>query len=285
MFKHLQAKSFAAIPYLETSTLMQSHPKGLTFSLKKPNVLVGPNGAGKSALLKTLSIATMSWLLGYSAFDRKYLSDFEFKGLWGRSDDRWSAYADKFMPGLTLETDNGPALFYRPGALPGDEPDLAHSLCMGYGDEARRVGNLIDKKSSGQQGHALLGDILAQLAGKGPALTYQKSNWRGSMEPKDLRQIRFASDSDHQEEALKKRFAQVPPDAVPVLLMDEPEQSLDARAELQFWKTVEAADPARHQIIIATHSLYPLLHPKKFNLIEAEPGYIASVLELVGVAA
>ena len=285
MFKRLQAKSFAAVPYLETSTLMQSHPKGLTFSTKKPNVIVGPNGAGKSALLKTLSLASLSWLMGYSTFDRNYLSDFEFKGLWGKADDRWYSRPDIFMPGLTLDTDNGPALFYRPGALPGDEPDLAHALCRGYGDEARRVGDLIDKKSSGQAGQAMLGDILAHLAGAAPVLTYRKAQWHGSLEPQNIRDKQFAGDSDYQAEALKARFGQVPADALPVMLMDEPEQSLDARAELQFWKAVLAADCTRQQIIIASHSLYPLLHPKKFNLIEAEPGYIAAVLELAGVVA
>jgi len=68
----------------------------------------------------------------------------------------------------------------------------------------------------------------------------------------------------------------------PLLLMDEPEQSLDALAEARLWRTIEAADCDRMQIIVATHSLYPILHPERFHLIEATPGFVESVTELVG---
>jgi predicted ATPase len=63
--------------------------------------------------------------------------------------------------------------------------------------------------------------------------------------------------------------------------MDEPEQSLDALAELVLWRQIAAADMSKMQVIVATHSLYPLMHPEKFNIIEAVPGYSESVMQLL----
>jgi len=66
-----------------------------------------------------------------------------------------------------------------------------------------------------------------------------------------------------------------------MILMDEPEQSLDVKAEAQLWSSLSKADCAKMQIIVATHSMYPLLHKDNFNLIEAEDGFVDEVLALM----
>jgi predicted ATPase len=64
-------------------------------------------------------------------------------------------------------------------------------------------------------------------------------------------------------------------------MMDEPEQSLDAKAEMLLWGQIAKADCDKVQVIVATHSLYPLMHPELFHLIEAVPGYAQEVRKLM----
>lgn len=73
MIKHLAVQNFKAIPWLETSRLMDFHQKTVVFSTDKPNVIVGPNGAGKSALIESIALRFMAFLCGRSALDGHYL--------------------------------------------------------------------------------------------------------------------------------------------------------------------------------------------------------------------
>jgi len=174
-----------------------------------------------------------------------------------------------------------PALFYRPGFLPGDEIGLTHAMMCGYPSEARNHGAMIDKKSSGQQGLALLEEISGILSGANIAPDrYRCTNWDYGITPNEIKNDRFTGARDYQVKILKEAAA--PRDgSAPVLMMDEPEQSLDALAEAQLWKLIENADCKKMQIIVSTHSVYPLMHQKKFNLIEATPDYVADVLKLL----
>jgi predicted ATPase len=63
--------------------------------------------------------------------------------------------------------------------------------------------------------------------------------------------------------------------------MDEPEQSLDAWASATLWSRIAEADCAKVQIVVATHSWYPILHPEAFNIIEAVPGFLEEVRSLI----
>ncbi len=282
MIKTLKAKDFKAVPYLETSALMQSHPNGLRFSENKPNVIVGPNGSGKSACLKSLALLTLSWLSGRSTLDKKYTSlDQNAQAYWAQEGSRWE-HKFVYLPGLHCTEDQAPALYYRPGAKPGDEEMLTVAAMCGYAEEVKHYEALTKHKSSGQQGQALLQQGMAALSGDATEVVYRYANWQFSKKPLDLaKQDGYVGDWDYQAEILKKRVADCKPTACPVLLLDEPEQSLDAKAELLLWKAIEAADPSRVQVIVAAHSLYPLLHPKKFNIIEAVPGYAAEVRALL----
>ena len=281
MITNLSAKNFTAVPYLETSQLMQNHPKGLKFSTTKPNVIVGPNGAGKSALLKTLSLYTLSFTTGESAFDNKYTVDHAADKYWVETSKWRNDFS--YLPGLTIKGDMAPALYYRPGHIPGNELGVTHALMTGYETEARAYAKLVEKRSSGQKSQALLAKVENLLTGATTGLTYGFVNWRSGKAPRDL----SARDMhpmpwDYKAEVLKKRLSEQE-GTTPVVLMDEPEQSLDARAESALWQRIENCVPGV-QVIVATHSLYPLLRSNKFNLIEAVPGYVEEVRSLLGLA-
>ena len=250
------------------------------FSTEKPNVIVGPNGAGKSALLKALSLMTLSHQTGASSFDSKYVSHLDADNYWASHGYRWD-HLYTFLPGLSVDTDYAPALYYRPGHVPGNQEMVSAAMMSGYFDEAREYGTLTRNRSSGQGCSALLARVIAVLEGDLSPMQYRYVNWRYGTRPVDLTRDRDASETQHRAEVLKQRYGNLPADVLPVILLDEPEQSLDAMAEMVLWRKVATADSRRVQVIAASHSLYPLMHPEQFNLIEAVPGYLAQVLALL----
>jgi ABC-type cobalamin/Fe3+-siderophores transport system ATPase subunit len=280
MFTHVSVKDFKAVPYLETSLLYQAHPEGITFSLERPNVIVGPNGAGKSALLKTLSIKTLSYLTGESTFDGKYINTGSGDHFWNDDTATWRRDY-QFLKGLTCEGDRGPALYYRPGHIPGNDHSISAAMMCGYFDEAKAFGRLTDNKSSGQQSQALLQKFHDVLSGQAQVAGYGYLNWSYGKEPRELDRRFYSGSLDDKAEIFKADYAGIAADAIPVLLGDEPEQSLDAKAEALLWKRIADCDCSRVQLIVATHSLYPMLHPERFNLIEAVPGYAEEVRALL----
>lgn len=269
MITHLNAVNFSAVPYLETSSLMNGRKKGIRFSIEKPNVIVGENGSGKSALLKALALHTLTYFSGRSALDKNYIDD----KYWREVRRYYGEY--EYLPGLQVKSNFAPALFYRPGFLPGDECDLSHSMMMGYFNEARRHGELVNKKSSGQQSQALLTEIRAVLNNEMTVPSIGYANWTFGDKPRALAsagRTNFIGSYDYKAEILRKQYAVN--GEIPVVLLDEPEQSLDSRAEALFWEAVANVDCKKVQVIGATHSWYPILHPERFNIIEATPGYL-----------
>lgn len=277
MLKTLRVENFAAVPYLQSSSLMTSHPEGLVFSTEKPNIIVGPNGSGKSALLKALSLKTLSYFTGKSAFDRNYIHDSE--SFWTSA--KYNPYDNEYLKGLLCDTGNAPALYYRHSHIPGNECSPSHALFKGYSKQVHEYIALVKDKSSGQQSLALLAKVLQMLDGEPVVTGYDYVNWDYGKEPKKLDRTRFSGYWDYKAETLKQQYANIAADAVPFLLADEPELSLDSKAELQLWKKIEKADCSKMQVIVATHSLYPLMHPDAFNLVEAVPGYAKEVQALL----
>jgi predicted ATPase len=275
LISSLAANNFTAVPYLETSSLMQTHQGGLVFSESKPNVLVGPNGAGKSALLTALALQTLTYFTGTSAFDDHYVNGSNAESFWSPSSG-WSRNYE-YLPGLVCESDIGPALYYRPGHIPGNDHSVVAAMMCGYFEQARAYGQMTKNRSSGQQCQALLSRLQAVLENWEPLTGYEFINWRYEEELRPSNEL--SSSFDHKAEALKKRYLGAV--GKPVLLLDEPEQSLDTKAQLQLWKQIAQADMDRLQVIVATHSSYPLMHPERFNIIEAVPGYAAEVKSLL----
>jgi hypothetical protein len=154
-------------------------------------------------------------------------------------------------------------------------------MMCGYSRQAREYGEMTDNKSSGQQSQALLARVQAALLGDLSGLCYGHVNWRFGKEPQEFQARTHYSDFEYQAEKLKHLYGSVAVDAKPVLLLDEPEQSLDAKAEAVLWNHIANVDSSCIQVIVATHSLYPLLHPEKFHLIEGVPGYADEVRSLL----
>ncbi len=269
--------TFQAVPYLASSQLWRQTGKKQQFALSttKPNVIVGPNGSGKSALLTLLSLQTLTHFTGETALDDNYTRGRDCDAWW--SERTWRA-GPVFLPGATFVTDNAPAVFYRPGHISGNDDSITAAMMTGYFEEAKAYAAAVEQKSSGQGCQALLHRLLAALQ-EPTALTYQRTNWSGGTEPVDLTTRSWCGPWDYRAEVLKARARAVAADAIPLILMDEPEQSLDTRAQLQLWRAIAAADCATRQVVVATHSLYPCLHPEAFHIIEATPGYLASVRE------
>lgn len=284
--------SFAAVPHLSATSLIQTHYGKIKFSTKKVNVIVGPNGSGKSSLVDYLAKIHLAFTVGYSAFDERALERLStvYKGIWGEM-DRYQGTCQLFDPKV-VKTDLGFTWFYRPGAIPGgkDSETLTGAMMTGYFEEAKEYGALTKDKSSGQACRSLISELMDALVSD----TLEPSeprrvNWTYSREDdvtfsktRGSRMTEFGFDLmpwDIQRRVLLGMF--LDNKGIPLFLMDEPEQSLDALAESQFWKTVEGVDTSNRQVIIATHSLYPFLHPENFNLIEAEPGYVKKVKEAI----
>lgn len=276
MIEKVTVKNFKAVSYLEPSLLVQNHPKGIKLSTTKPNVIVGPNGAGKSALLKSLALYHLAWFLGSSSLDNNYVLPFEADKLWSK-EPGWQAEYE-FMAGLKLKGASGPALYYRSGHLPGADNDVTAAMMSGYFKEARAFDDMTREKSSGQQTAALLAQAFEVLQGR-EALKVTRSNWSLQHAKREVCNPRagvFPSKHDALAVKLMEHAATLA-EPTSLVLLDEPESSLDTLTELQMWRTLESMDATKAQAVVATHSLYPLLKPDRFNIIEAVPGYQGAV--------
>lgn len=281
MLKTLRVRGFAAVPYLEESALMRSRGGALAFSLERPNVVVGPNGSGKSALITALAIRYLTYFSDRSAFDRKYLLDVDARTWWSRGGPHGEEFV--WLAGLECETDNAPALYYRPGHVPGNEPTVADAMMGVYWEQAKAYAKLVERKSAGEQNQALLDSLLRALDGHDLPAQYAYTNWEFGSSPADARRrhdLEDPPDMMRKARALEAAL-RLSPGGIPLILMDEPEQSLDALAEARIWAHVARADCRRIQIIIATHSLYPMMHRDRFHVIETEQGYVDEVLGLL----
>lgn len=276
MIRHLSLQGFTAVAHLADCALIRNYPDGIEFSTDRPNVLVGANGTGKSALLTTLAIRFLAYFTGESALDSHFVDGSGKSGSWWTQKERWRREYT-FLEGLTCDTDNALAVYYRPRHVPGNEASSTHALMMGYATEARAYQAVTEKKSCGEANRARLEATLEVAAGL-RKLTLRSVNWRYGLDPRDLSQKRdWTGEPEYRAEVLKALFSS--PGALPHVMLDEPEQSLDALEEAKLWQRIEAARGA--QVIVASHSLYPLLHRDRFNIIETVPGYTDSVLALI----
>lgn len=282
MIEHIKFEGFQAVPYLESTLFMQAHNNALAFSKEKPNVIVGPNGSGKSALLTALSMLTLTYYTDTSNFDRGYLAMQDADLFWlDPEPERWRRNIT-FLKGLSARSDMAPALYYRPNRLPGNEEGLTHSMCMGYSEQAHSMIAMVHNKSSGQRSQNV--QVLLREVLQGKRLKYTWNHWGARKVPLDIPPGVYTGDGDAKHNALLAYFSTRNEDGVHTILLDEPEQSLDARAEIELWHALAETNPALNQIICATHSIYPMLHLDKFNVIETVPGYVESVLSLLGGA-
>lgn len=278
MYKRVKIVSeFKPVPYLASADIMKTHPNGVEFDTKKVNVILGPNGSGKSALLTTMAHATFAFPAGRSAFDEYYT---RFADQFWSKEKEWGE--EEFMKGLEIDYDMGSTLYYKPSFVPGDYADLTHAMMCGYSAESNKLHKLTNKKSSGQKSIATLKDIREVLTGKAEVPKFGFINWGHAKDIKDIRR-HSSSHLEYRANCLLKRFADRH-EGTPAILMDEPEQSLDTLNEIMLWNDLANADLSKGQVIVATHSMYPIIHSDKFNLIETVPGFIDAVKAQIKIA-
>lgn len=273
MIRSIKAKDFKAVPYLEQSLIMSTNNHVVEFSDEKVNVIVGPNGSGKSALLNALSLYTLSSLTGKSLLHDDYTC--MFSDFWTR---KYNTYGEcYFLTGLDVDSDIPAAMYYRPNHVPGNRDFVAEALMCGYSSEAKEFSQKTKNKSSGQQCSALLSKMIDVISGVSTVPDYTKSS-SFRFDPERASNKAYADMNAKEMVLFDKYETKRDKNAKPVILMDEPEQSLDALSELKLWNKIGENDCGRQQIIVATHSLYPILNKDKFNIIESSPGYVSEVL-------
>ncbi len=271
---------FKAVDYLPHVKLMETHGSIIELSVTKPNVLVGPNGSGKSAFLRTLSLLTLSNLTGVTSLSDRYVS-FNTK-LWDLDGKSYSKNW-LFLEGLTFEGALNPTYYYRPGFIPNEERCLTTALMCGYEKEARKIEELTNKFSSGQAAKNMLSHLF-ELLYEPKERSSTHSTWRYPTQSDKFKfQRGYVGDTEGQALALV-RHHELFETKHRLIIMDEPEQSLDAYQQALLWEHLRAVDCSETQLVIATHSAHPLLQADRFNLIETVPSYIQTARELLPIA-
>src|SRR5690606_28157161 len=211
--------------------LMQSHGCSITFSSTKPNVIVGPNGSGKTALMTALSLATLTHFIGTSTLERAYANHFDAQALWSKASSR--DQDAQYLPGLSFDSDFGPAIFYRPHHIPGNDHHVSAAMMTGYFNEAREFGLKTRNKSSGQASLALLELARRTLRGEHTP-SYATKDWPYGKDRTEITYGMYDPIGACRANVLIERYLNLR-DATPVVLLDEPEQSLDALSHIALW--------------------------------------------------
>lgn len=249
--------------YIQTD-LLTTHANKVSFSSDKVNVLIGPNGSGKSTLLRHLAVRYLCLDRGYTSIDRG-LSDRTYEDYFSQK-TRYDK--STFMPGIEVDSAQCVAAYWAPGMKYGGwDMDTAAMMC-GYGKEVKLRQVHTKHKSSGQGIHNQLSDIFDVLHGKRKVELRENIDWHLKEYQKD------------KLDAAVPLFKNWDKNKT-IVLLDEPEQSLDMSKEMEFWDKLLDVNTCDVQVMVATHSLYPLISPKfkdKFNYIEGTPDYKQSIV-------
>lgn len=201
------------------------------------NAIYGPNGSGKSTILSVLAKTLCCHQGGRQVVTGHAISDL-------RSYEGWN-------DGIKIDHDGSPTMYFDPGAAVGLIGGMAgfdyDFICEG-GDNATFKG------SSGQ--------------------TTARRMWSTlhSMIDNTFPEIKWKVDKD---EYIQKILSGTGPRECPTVLLDEPSRSLDLWSELGFWRIVDKAVAAGIQVIVVTHSVFPLNRGSSVNYIETVDEYIS----------
>lgn len=238
----------------------------------KINVLVGENGSGKSSLLATIAKKLLAYNYGHTRLDDRLIRFAD--EYWQKEDpDRWYS-DDVFMPDVTLETSADIfGTYVSSDWTPCDAADWAHAVCYGLGDEATDHFKRVQEFSSGQGMHNVITHCFELMSKPSPEHRFDK-NIKWYLEDKD-RNTHLAKRAQSLASLLPKAGSNI------VALFDEPERPLDVAAQVLFWKNLNKLAKLPHvQIIIATHSVIPLMSPDNFNFVEMNAGYANRLLDI-----
>jgi len=238
----------------------------------KINVLVGENGSGKSSLLATIAKKLMAYNFGHTRLDDRLIRFAD--EYWQKEDkDRWYS-DDVFMSDVKLETSADIyGTYVSADWTPCDAVDWAHALCYGLGKEATDHFKRVHDFSSGQGMRNVIENIFELMAKPSPE-HYFDDNVSWYLKDKE-RNTHLAKRAQSLEPLLPKAGSNI------VALFDEPERPLDIGAQVLFWKNLNKLAKLPHvQIIIATHSVIPLMSPDDFNFVEMNDGYANRLLDI-----
>lgn len=266
---------FTYFPHFKDTSLFKRY--GGVFSLEptRVNVLVGPNGSGKSTLLDILSLLTLSIDFEQSRASKEYLKD----ELW-TNEDKWGSWAEeRYLIGATLSEGFCPALSFKPHRIPGNERCVTTAMMVGYFEEAREYAAKTENKSTGQSVSAQLSTIRAFLQSQGELEVRNKEAFGLPVsEKKRLVDSHYSRGCYNSRKFLltqRIRWAT----GHRLVIMDEPEQSLDMRANLQLWGELANLKLKNTTVIVASHSPFAL--NKAFNVLEGEKGYANEIRTLM----
>ena len=267
---------FDLFPFFKDTSFYKKHKGSFKFEPNKVNVLLGPNGSGKSTLLDILSLLTLAYEFGQSRPGKTYLED-EY---W-HADNQWAQWEDEaYMAGVQWSEGFCPALSFKPHRIPGNERCITTAMMMGFFDEARSHADLVENKSTGQSVQAQIEQIRQHLRMQGELTVLNTSffNLHPNQE-KDLLEKPYQRSSNASRKMLLGRYVNARTSGHQLVLMDEPEQSLDLRTNLQFWNELSKVELKNTTVIVASHSPFAL--HDTFNLIEGEKGYAKEIKSLM----
>ena len=236
----------------------------------KINVLVGENGSGKSSLLATIAKKLLAYNYGHTRLDDRLL---RFADEYWQKDDpeRWYS-EDLFMPDVTIESSSPLFCTYVAADWsPCDSPNFAYALCTGLEKEAKRHYHRVENFSSGQGMSNVIANTLELIAKRSPEIDLKEVEWH----------LKERDRTHMSKRAFTLREVLPPAGSNIVALFDEPERTLDLTAQFAFWRLLSQAAKLSHvQIIVATHSIIPLMSPDNFNFVEMNDGYTKRLLDI-----
>lgn len=254
-----------------SSILMQSgfaaelpNLKGRRFEFTDQiNVLFGPNGCGKTTIMKVAA--------GHTGINTK---DKLFSGGWNRPPRGFYGDAAEF-----------PASFKKTtfGEVSADvawdgQPAFLNSASLS--ESGLNLPSFVESAEDSPDG---MMDMMEQVSlihakfSEGEYRLYKIKKVIDTLKKPPVVKLEDEERDSTTQKAYKAYLRTLPRNGRMTLLWDEPDRSLNVKNQIDFW-TVFLPNMVRgtnYQIIIATHSLIPLLLPKFefFNLIDVEPGY------------
>lgn len=273
------------VEYLKSNTLTKFKP-GL-------NIVYGPNGSGKSTVIQMLSMGMAAQQGGVSVVTQSWLNDISnFKKV--------STFPAK------LVHDGRPVLYY-------DARQKVGLISGGFDDDFFSAGlaNTMSRGSTGQLGFQRMDRMLCVLLDKDDqSASAQKSDEKkkdihSGRKPRTAKSFErkpsntplkldrgFPSEIDwrlkksqtnsHWTPILEMAEEMLEPKCDPgpkTLIFDEPESGFSLPWQEGLWNNIfSKVDPAKFQLIVATHSPFALGIPGA-NYIEMEPGYIRQSMD------
>jgi len=254
--------------------------QGRTFNFEpsKINVLFGPNGCGKSTLLK---------FLGAHCF----IPDREAG--WTRSPDPtqmcpWNIFSKgprrdistltlkEIQQGLTYKSEQkgtvdwcGTSSFFYNATAPSDNSVFVYDpndSADGLTDFNFQMSDL--QFSHGQRQLARLNQLFSTTLRKPLEIvcpSHYNSTWQATYDKTN----ELIDSLEHT--------------GVVTVLMDEPDKGFSLPNQFQFWNDLLPAVAKQYQIIVSTHSVFPILLSRSdYNIIDMEVGYVDECKKVLG---